>query len=140
MIIDIVVWAGLTCVVAAGNNATDAHERSPASAARAICAGAVDEQLTRSMLSNFGPALSLFAPGVYIVSCGVKNDTDTDLMTGTSMACAHVSGVAAYLISKEKLKTPKAVADRLTELATRDVVEDKGAGSPNLFLYNGSGE
>lgn len=64
-------------------------------------------------------------------------------MTGTSMACAHVSGVAAYPISKEKLKTPascSAVATRLSELATTGVIINGGEGSPTLSLYNRSGQ
>lgn len=63
-------------------------------------------------------------------------------MTGTSMACAHVSGVTAYPISKGKLKTPScsAVATRLSELATTGVIINGGEGSPDLSLYNRSGQ
>lgn len=58
-----------------------------------------------------------------------------------SIACPHVAGMAAYLISLEGLTTPAAVTARIKELAVQGggVVTNPGAGSAAGIAYNGSG-
>src|SRR6266480_1175021 len=60
--------AGLPVFVAAGNNGADARSFSPASAQYAITVGATDSSDTRASWSNYGPSLTIFAPGVGILS------------------------------------------------------------------------
>lgn len=55
------------------------------------------------------------------------------------MACPHVAGLAAYIIGLEGQRTPAALGDRLKTLATKNVVTNAGAGSPNNLAYNGNG-
>lgn len=131
------VRAGVTLITSAGNQGRDANLYSPASAALVITVGSIDRNHNRASDSNFGPAVNIFAPGVGIVSCGVRNDNDWREMSGTSMAAPHVAGVAASLIRLENLSGPSAVRGRILQLATRGLVRNP-AGSPNLFLHNGS--
>jgi subtilisin family serine protease len=55
----------------------------------------------RSGFSNFGSWVDITAPGSGIVSTYVVTDDGSyGFMSGTSMACPHVSGVAALIVSK----------------------------------------
>ncbi|KFZ24767.1 hypothetical protein V502_00755 [Pseudogymnoascus sp. VKM F-4520 (FW-2644)] len=61
-----IVGAGVTVVVAAGNDDADAANYSPASAPDAITVGATNKNDARAAFSNWGLALDVFAPGVDI--------------------------------------------------------------------------
>ena len=135
---------GVTCVVAAGNNGVDARDTSPARVSEAITVGSSDFNDGRSPLSNFGPFVDLFAPGTGIVSAsnldrngnGVLDDTVVIVDSSTSVAAAHVTGVAALFLQDNLYITPAAVQGAIKNCATPDKVIDPGAGSPNLLLYS----
>ena len=74
---------GITMVVAAGNEATSACNRSPASAPNAITVGATDEWDTEAYFSNSGPCVDLYAPGVYIRSASNLSSTAWEELSGT---------------------------------------------------------
>ena len=57
-----------------------------------ITTGATDKYDARAYFSNYGTCVDIFAPGVEILSAGYASDTGTTIMSGTSMACPHVSG------------------------------------------------
>jgi oryzin len=131
--------AGIMTVVAAGNSGADAAAFSPASAPHAVTVGAVDARNRKPGFSNYGAAVDVFAPGEDVVSTwnGPGNEAVSP-MSGTSMACPHVAGLALYLMaSGGGQRTPGEVASKIVELATKDVVEDGGSGSPNLLAFNG---
>ncbi|KAB8304118.1 hypothetical protein EYC80_003538 [Monilinia laxa] len=125
------VDAGITVVVAAGNDNSDARNHSPASEPDAVTAGATDSNDNRASFSNYGPVLDIFAPGVNVLSAWIGGANSSKSISGTSMATPHIAGLSAYLISLEKLSTPSAVITRLKNLATKDVVRN-AAGSLNL--------
>ncbi|CAG9988585.1 unnamed protein product [Clonostachys byssicola] len=129
---------GILTVVAAGNDGRDTQNYSPASEPTALTVGAIDIRNRRASFSNVGRSLDLFAPGVDILSTFIGNVQATARLSGTSMACPHVSGLALYLMRKEGLTSPAAVTQRILDLATRGVVADPGQGSPNLLAYNGA--
>ncbi|KAJ0124372.1 lkaline serine protease alp1 [Diaporthe amygdali] len=132
--------AGITTVVAAGNNGVDAKSYSPASAPEAITIGAIAVNNSKPSWSNFGDIVDIFAPGVDTLSSWIGSDTATNVISGTSMATPHVSGLVLYLKSVlGGLEAPADVAAKLTELATEGVLTDLGTGSPNLLAYNGNG-
>jgi hypothetical protein len=60
--------AGIFVAVAAGNSNVDAQIFSPSSAPGACVAGAVDRNDMVAPFSNYGPAVSVFAPGVDVQS------------------------------------------------------------------------
>ena len=55
--------AGVTVVVAAGNDNKDACDYSPASASKAITVGSTTSNDARSSFSNKGTCVDIFAPG-----------------------------------------------------------------------------
>ncbi|KAI0421825.1 subtilase [Xylaria grammica] len=133
--------AGVVPVVAAGNEAQDAANTSPASAPEAITVGALDATNDqRASFSNFGDVVDIYGPGVDVLSVGIKNDSDQETLSGTSMASPHVAGLAAYLMSLEGLTTADAVSDRMKELAaaTGASVQRNVRGTTSAIANNGN--
>ncbi|GAB2883899.1 S8 family peptidase [Streptomyces mayteni] len=124
---------GVLPVVAAGNSAQDACEASPARARNALTVGAVNQQDRQASFSNHGTCLSLYAPGVSIVSAKLGGGSST--LNGTSMAAPHVAGAAALLRERDPQATPQDIIDRLTADSTKDVLTRLGPNSPNQLLY-----
>jgi subtilisin family serine protease len=126
-------------IVAAGNENADARNSSPASAQHAITVGASDRRDRRSSFSNWGAALTVFAPGSNIKSAATTwgrirtgNDDDGVLMSGTSMACPHVAGGMALFLQQRR------VGHQLLAYATVGALEEPyQRGSVNRLLYVG---
>ncbi|KAH6986870.1 peptidase S8/S53 domain-containing protein [Ilyonectria destructans] len=131
--------AGITIVVAAGNNGDDAGNYSPSSAPSAITVGAVDPTNYRTWFSNYGSLVDIFAPGSGILSSWYLSDTSSRYLAGTSMASPHVAGLAAYFIVSGKISGSTAVTNRILSAADVNVVGD-AAGSANRVAYNAGGQ
>ncbi|HSP59628.1 MAG TPA: S8 family peptidase, partial [Ornithinimicrobium sp.] len=127
------VDAGVTTVVAAGNEDQDACTTSPARAPDALTVGATDRDDRRASFSNHGSCLDLFAPGVGITAAWHKGDTSTNTISGTSMASPHVAGVVALVLQGSTSVDPSQVEGAIETAATRGAVSDL-AGSPDLLL------
>jgi len=134
--LDSIVEQGIVVVTASGNENTDACRKSPGSAPLSINVGATDPSDDRSSFSNYGSCLNIWAPGRDVLSAVATGDTESRKYSGTSMACPHVSGAAALLLSAEPSLTPEEVLAKLVEAATPDAVIDAKADSPNLLLYS----
>ena len=59
---------------------------------QAITVGATDSSDARASFSNYGTCVDIFAPGVDITSTWHTTNWGTNTISGTSMACPHVSG------------------------------------------------
>ena len=142
------IKAGITYVAAAGNfgkNATSTT--SPASNSDVITVSAIGDSDgkcgglgplldggrmmddTFGNFSNFGPSIDIAAPGVDILS--TFNGTAYGILTGTSMAAPHVTGLAGYL----KTINPDASPDEIREMIIKSgsspssqCQENKGIG------------
>ncbi|KAF5668790.1 alkaline protease 1 [Fusarium denticulatum] len=130
---------GITIVVAAGNEADDAAYYSPASAPSAITVGAIDCSNYRTLWSNYGKVVDIFAPGSDILSAGHLSDSGSVYRSGTSMAAPHVAGLAAYFMAKEGLRGSVAVTKRIIGAADTTFVGEALDG-PQRVAYNGGGK
>jgi subtilisin family serine protease len=154
--------AGVTCVVAAGNDNTNVTNVYPASVADAITVGATLNNDARAGYSNFGFGVDVWAPGgrspdQFIPVPSNAADVGLDGFTGTSAAAPHAAGVAALYLEQFSSDSPNdpaaspagvraaingnATPDRLSGLETCRV--DRFSGevictphSQNLLLYS----
>jgi subtilisin family serine protease len=133
------IKAGVTVAVAAGNDNVDACTRSPARLPAAITVGATNTYDVRWRSSNYGTCLDLFAPGQDITSVSIGTSVNF-ARSGTSMASPHAAGVAALYLSAYPWATPGEVRSAIVSGATKNLVTQPGAGSPNTLLYNNVAE
>jgi subtilisin len=129
------VAAGITYVVAAGNDAKDAKDFTPAAydevitvsaladfnglpggGAPSTCRSDVDD--TFANFSNHGADVDLIAPGVCINSTWMLGGYNT--ISGTSMASPHVAGGAALYKAKNPSASPTQVKSALQNAGSLD--------------------
>jgi len=127
------VRQGVNVVVAAGNNNGDACFKSPASAEKAITVGSTTSSDGRSYFSNHGKCVDIFAPGSYILGASNKDNRSYKTLSGTSMACPHVSGALAMLFKSNNCKQQDAV-DALRKLAVQGKIKSMPTNTDNLLL------
>jgi len=130
--------AGVTVVVAAGNSREDACNFSPAFEPAAITVGATDAGNKRASYSNFGTCNDIMAPGTMIISAGVGSDTATRSLSGTSMACPHVSGAAALILEHSPSMSSEQIRETLLSRARMDHIQGLRSGDPDAFLWVGA--
>jgi len=139
------VALGVVYSIAAGNSNANACGFYPASTPEAICVGATTIGTTgsaetdeKASYSNAGPCVTLFAPGTTITSAGISGPTSSTIMSGTSMACPHVSGALGVLLSQFPSMTPVQAKAAVLQTAQSDLIRNVGTGSPNKLLYTTS--
>jgi subtilisin family serine protease len=128
--------AGLTTVVAAGNENVDACTKSPARVPGVLTVGASTETDARAAFSNYGGCVDLFAPGTHIVSDWYSSPTATAVSSGTSESAPFVAGVAALLLEKYPSASPTTISQSVVSQATLDALGGVGVGSPNRLLFS----
>ncbi len=127
--------AGGIVIFAAGNDA-DNGEWYPGYYEPVLAVAGTDHNDGKYLSSNYGPWVEMAAPGASVASTVPGNAYAN--FSGTSMACPHVSGVAALIVSqfKDDGITPQQVWDRLvssTDPLSFDGAEDWGTGRLNAF-------
>lgn len=143
------VQEGMVVAVAAGNNDRDASTTTPgADGPRVnglINVGAIDQYDRRSIWgytrdlpgSNYGPSVEVWAPGTDITSAGFRDDYSTSTMYGTSMACPHVAGLAAYFLSTTGETNPGRIEQMIK--GNPGMLNDRDLrGGANYIAYNGA--
>ncbi|HEY0741636.1 MAG TPA: S8 family serine peptidase, partial [Chryseosolibacter sp.] len=134
--------AGGLVIFAAGNSNTDSPAIGyPASYAPVMAVASTDHSDVRSYFSNYGSWVDIAAPGSNVYSTYPVSLGSYEYLSGTSMACPHVSGVAALIISEFQGAglDPNQVWDRLEGTADNideqnpSYVDRLGAGRVNAF-------
>lgn len=127
--------AGVLPVIAAGNEAKDACQVSPASARRVVTVAASNQYDEETSFSNYGACTTLYAPGEGIVSAQLGGGSVA--LDGTSMASPHAAGVAVLYKAQHPNADPAELADFLESESTKDVLTGIGKSSPNNLLFTG---
>jgi len=136
--VDTAVAAGVVVVVAGGNSNRDACFFSPAFVPSAVTVGSTDRADRRSGFSNFGTCTEIWAPGSDIASLSHLSDTGSRSLSGTSMACPHVSGGAALVFEGNPLFSPAQVLSDLLDRSEKDSLTNLRPGDTNALLWVGS--
>lgn len=136
---DTAVDAGVTVVVAGGNENDDACGYSPAFIMSAITVGSITSTNTRSSFSNYGSCVQIWAPGSDITSAAHDSDTGSKTFSGTSMACPHVSGGAALILEANPSTSPSNVLGKMLDTAATNFITGLSAADVNKQLYVGAG-
>ena len=130
---------GIVSSVAAGNSNEDTENHSPAAAPDALTVGSTDDRDVKSSFSNFGSLVDIQAPGSSITSAcsrlrsGCEDGESYWTISGTSMACPHVTGVAAQHLEKAPTfvsMTSLAAVNGLRSSIMCDSVSGKITGVP----------
>jgi len=126
---------GVILIAAAGNAGADSPPLYPAADESVLAVTATDNQDGLFKAANRGNYISIAAPGVDILT--LAPDNGYQILSGTSLAAAHVSGLAALLLERNPKLDPEGVANILV-LASADLGKpghDKefGAGLPDAM-------
>jgi len=135
--VDAAVNSGVVVVVAGGNSNSDACRFSPAFVPSAITVGSTTSRDRRSSFSNYGSCTDIWAPGSDVRSASHRSDTGSTSLSGTSMACPHVSGGAALVLDANPSFTASKVISDLLNGAVVGAISDLKSGDTNALLYVG---
>lgn len=131
---------GLGCIIVKSAGNTGDSITFPGNYRKEIIAVAnIDSTGTRYYSSSHGPNLFVSAPGTEILSTMIGNKIERK--TGTSMACPHVSGLAALILSRN----PKLSAAQVREIIGKNTKKignipystNKSCGSWNEYYGYG---
>jgi subtilisin family serine protease len=132
---------GVAYAVAAGNGnifgqPVNACTKSPARVLEAMTVSATDNSDSRASWANYGNCVNWFAPGVDVVSDWLSSDTATKVLSGTSMATPHTTGVAALYLQAHPGSTPAQVEAGLAALTTKAIVNNSLTANDDLLFTN----
>jgi cerevisin len=136
--------AGIHISVAAGNSASDACTSSPSANGGAnsavVSVGSIELDDSISSFSNTGKCTDIYAPGGDIISAWNTGDNIINTLSGTSMACPHITGVMAYMMAKNAALAADPAALKSALLATGlkgDISGNALAGDAQILVNNG---
>jgi subtilisin family serine protease len=125
----------MVLIAAAGNAGPNSAPLYPAADPHVIAVTATDSNDGLFAMANRGAYIAVAAPGVEILA--IAPGESYEITTGTSVAAAHVSGIAALLLERKTSLKPRDI--RLIIIATAKPLglpgrhSDFGAGLVNAY-------
>jgi subtilisin family serine protease len=120
----------IVLIAAAGNAGPDSAPLYPAADANVIAVTATDADDRLFAQANRGRHIAIAAPGVDVLEPAPNGSVQ--LISGTSVAAAHVSGIAALIIERAPALSPDEVRGILmrsaTALSAQEAKDNSGAG------------
>lgn len=133
--VEALIDAGAVVVAASGNSGSNACMGSPAGIPSVITVAASGADDRLAVWSNYGSCVDIVAPGVEILGASSASQSASTVMSGTSMAAPHVSGVVAVLQSAKPSWTPSQIASSLISSSTKNVLTGELNNTPNRMLF-----
>ncbi len=143
IVIDELVDMGITVVAGAGNDSVKVYEE-PAILDNVITVSATNYYGKPCSFTNYGNCVDISAPGEYIHTADMSNNSAYTFANGTSLSTPIVSAAAAYVLMEHKNYTPEQVKQEIIATATpfkkSDCYYDRyGAGIVNFSnIINGT--
>lgn len=125
---------GVLAFASSGNSGSGTAMGSPACLSNVISVGATSDVDTVASFTDSNETTDLMAPGVAIVSTGLRNATR--VASGTSFASPHAAGCAALLIQAGVFVTPDQLEARLESSPVRVTDPTNGLTFPRLDCNN----
>ncbi len=131
---------GVVVIAAAGNENSDVANFFPANIDTVVAVAATNYLDQKASFSNWGEQIDISAPGAAILSLKANGTQMTSVVvgsdylpaSGTSMACPHVAGAAALILTGNVALTPDEVLN-LLKFTADDL------GNPGFDVYFGHG-
>ncbi len=120
---------GVLLIGAAGNDG-EATSIFPAGYRKVISVASTTQHRQRYYKSNHGASIDIAAPGNAILSTQIGNKYR--ILTGTSMAAPHITGIAALMKAKRPALTHEEIRHIL--INTTDLVFEKDSDEPDTTL------
>ncbi len=135
------IAAGIIYVIAAGNEGVDAEHVSPAHVEEAITVGAYDNASRFASYSNFGHKVDILAPGTDVISLytDARRPNRFALMSGTSMAAAHVTGAVAVFLQQNPHANAQQVEAALAQSGQGTISGAPGGTTDKTLFMGGTG-
>jgi subtilisin family serine protease len=124
---------GIVLIAAVGNAGPRSPPLYPAAYAAVIGVTATDADDKLLAVANRGAQVALAAPGVAVLA--LAPDEGYALSSGTSIAAAHVSGVAALLLARDPRLKPDALLRTLIASAQRIPGKSRDVGAGVVDAY-----
>jgi serine protease len=125
---------GALLVAAAGNDGVEGVS-FPAQFSEVVAVSAVDRGEDLADFSNYGSAVDVAAPGVDVLSCWTWG-APYERISGTSMACPVVSGVAALVVGANPALSATELRDVIAESAVDVDLPDREQGAGRVDAAN----
>ena len=119
---------GVVIIAAAGNCRPTCAVSYPARYPEVIAVAATDSSDRRAAFSSYGNTIEIAAPGV---SIGSTYGSGYDSLSGTSMACPHVAGLAGLILANN----PSLTADQVRQILTSTADDLGQAGRDSYYGY-----
>jgi hypothetical protein len=130
--------SGITVIGSAGDHAQNTCAISTGAGPNTIYVGATTINDARTGSSNFGPCVTMYAPGEGVTTDDIGGDTG--VTTGTYASAAYVAGAAALFMGKPEFvgAHPAQIrAELVTKRSTPNVITGLPSNTPNLLLFTG---
>jgi subtilisin family serine protease len=123
-------------VIASGNDAKDSCYNYPSNIPGAISVGAITNTKEMAYFTNYGECVSIFSPGVGIVSNGIDND-QYSIYSGSSQATPIVSGVIALYKQYYSGFSNQYIITKVNEFATLNSITKIRPSTANKVIFVG---